>query len=439
MAFDLPGSQFIGVDSSARQVDDANAAAAALGLGNLRVECASLEAITADWGTFDYIICHGVFSWVEPPVQDRILQIAATQLTPHGVAYISYNTYPGWHLRESVREMMRYHAGQFTEAQEKVDQARALLSFLASATEQSGAYGQLLRAEVDRLDRSPDSYLFHEHLERTNAPTYFHQFMERAGHAGLQYLAEASVTDMLTAHFPPHVAETLERISPDLLHLEQYMDFVRNRQFRQTLLCRADAHPSRALTADILHGCFLSSAVTAETPVDLTPGTTVTFTDGARRAGVSAPATKAAFAILMDSWPRAVDFDELCARSLTRVAGLLGDAAIEEARAAMMTDLFGAVMYGVISLHTRQLSCVSTLSDRPRAHPVAAWLARTSDLIVNAHHAMVQLPATDLDLLRLSNGERSVEEISSSVPESGSPAKVVEGLARLVRHGLLIG
>ena len=118
------------------------------------------------------------------------------------MAYVSYNTYPGWHMREMVRHMMRYHAGQFADPREQVEQARALLTFLASASADTGPYGQLLTAEVERLGRAPDSYLFHEHLERTNLPIYFHQFIERAEHAGLQYLSEAVVSEMLTSHFP---------------------------------------------------------------------------------------------------------------------------------------------------------------------------------------------------------------------------------------------
>src|SRR4029450_2624278 len=111
---------------------------------------------------------------------------------------------------------------------DQIAEARALLDFLASASSDSEPYGQLLRRAVERLSRSPDSYLFHEHLEPTNSPLYFHQFAERAERAGLQFLAEADVTDMLSSVFPPAIAATVERISPDLLHLEQYMDFVRN-------------------------------------------------------------------------------------------------------------------------------------------------------------------------------------------------------------------
>src|SRR6185436_718710 len=319
MALNLPGSEFVGIDLSRRQVEDAQSAIGELGLRNIRIEQASILDVGDDWGSFDYIICHGVFSWVDAEVQEKILAIASRNLAATGVAYVSYNTYPGWHVRDMVRHMMRYHAGQFSEPREQVEQARALLTFLATASRDTGPYNQLLVGEAERLGRSPDSYLFHEHLERSNSPIYFHQFIERAARAGLQFLSEAVVSEMLTSHFPALVAATLERISPDLLHLEQYMDFVRNRQFRQTLLCHDACRPVRTLNPDVLDGLMLSSAAVADTAApDLAPDVPVVFTNGSKRAQIASPSTKAALTILMERWPRAIDVTELCDLSMQR-------------------------------------------------------------------------------------------------------------------------
>src|SRR5262249_61748376 len=105
----------------------------------------SILDVGPDFGTFDYILCHGVYSWVPPAVQDKILAICRQHLSPDGVAYISYNTYPGWHLRGMVREMLRYHVRQFSEAAARVQQARAFLEFLAQAVGETGTpFGQLL-------------------------------------------------------------------------------------------------------------------------------------------------------------------------------------------------------------------------------------------------------------------------------------------------------
>jgi tRNA G46 methylase TrmB len=65
MAANLPDSEFVGIDLSQRQVDEAHDAVGALGLRNIRIEQASILEVDEGWGQFDYLLCHGVFSWVE--------------------------------------------------------------------------------------------------------------------------------------------------------------------------------------------------------------------------------------------------------------------------------------------------------------------------------------------------------------------------------------
>ena len=443
MAFNLPASEFVGVDASRRQIDEGRKVVREIGLGNVRLEPASILDIDDGWGMFDYIICHGVYSWVEPPVQDQILRIAARNLVPAGVAYVSYNTYPGWHMREMVRHMMQYHSAQFSDPLDQMQQARALLSFLASATSSSGAYGDFVAAEADRAARAADSYLFHEHLERTNLPIYFHQFVERAGARGLQFLSEAAVSEMLTTHFPAPVAETLERISPDIVHLEQYMDFVRNRQFRQTLLCHDGQRPVRELSADALHGLLVSSPIRCEAPaIDLAPGVAMAFTRDSRRADVTNPATKAALALVMDMWPRAVDVDALCERAIDRAAPLLGGTPPAEAVRVMLDELFGAVMYGLLDLHTVSPPCVNRPSDAPRAHPVASFQAHAGSLVANAHHQVLDLDELSLAILKLADGVRTRGEMLAALRDTLDPElpddRFEATLSTLVRNALFV-
>jgi methyltransferase-like protein/SAM-dependent methyltransferase len=424
MAFNLPGSEFVGIDYSRRQVDEAQATIAALGLRNIRIDAASILDVDDSWGMFDYIICHGVFSWVEPRVQEGILQIAGGNLAPNGVAYVSYNTYPGWHMREMIRHMMRYHAAQFADPREQVEQGRAMLRFLAASAQGKAWYTQLLADEADRAARAPDSYVYHEHLERTNQPLYFHQFVERASRAGLQFLSEAVVGDMLTSHFPGPVSETLERISPDILHLEQYMDFLRSRQFRQTLLCREHAHPRRALTADILRGLQVSSPAVADRAPDLDDASPAVFTSGSRRAEITKPATKAALTLLMDEWPRAIAVDTLCEIAVDRARPYQAGVSPDDAGNATLEDLFGAAMYGMINLHTQPPPCTNRPSDTPRAHPVAAFQAHSGSIVVNAHHSPVDLDPLSLDVLKLANGTRRRSDMIDALAERGAGGQV---------------
>src|SRR5712692_4297077 len=95
MALSLPGSSFLGIDSSARQIEMGQAAVAAVGLGNVQLRQMDIRQVTPELGEFDYIIAHGVFSWVPKDVRDQLLTICKQNLAPNGVAFVSYNVYPG--------------------------------------------------------------------------------------------------------------------------------------------------------------------------------------------------------------------------------------------------------------------------------------------------------------------------------------------------------
>ena len=116
MAINLPNSQFLGIDLSARQIADGQAMIKKLGLQNIELRHANILDVDDSYGMFDYILCHGVYSWVSPEAQEKILSICSKNLKPMGVAYVSYNVYPGWHMFGMIRDMMIYHAGRFSNS-----------------------------------------------------------------------------------------------------------------------------------------------------------------------------------------------------------------------------------------------------------------------------------------------------------------------------------
>ena len=82
MAATLPRSSFLGIDLSGRQIAAGQKMIERLGLENVELRQMDIADVGEDFGTFDYIICHGVYSWVPPPVQDKILEICARRLAP---------------------------------------------------------------------------------------------------------------------------------------------------------------------------------------------------------------------------------------------------------------------------------------------------------------------------------------------------------------------
>src|SRR5262249_8827223 len=125
-------------------------------------------------------------------------------------------------------------------------------------------YSSLLKVETEFLKQSEDWYLYHEHLEEINAPMYFHQFIERAQKHGLRFLGESMLRQMVPGNYPQEVEQVLQRLAPDIIFMEQYMDFLRNRMFRKRLLGLPQHQPQYSLNPDRLLGLHLASPLKPE-------------------------------------------------------------------------------------------------------------------------------------------------------------------------------
>src|SRR5262249_22085621 len=148
-------------------------------LQNVRLEKADLADLRLPARSFDYVICHGVFSWVPPAVQGAILGLIGRCLRDGGVAAVSYNVLPGWHLRNPVKDILRFYARIDGGIQERVARARAALAAVDTYTGR-GAYGALLRTEARQLAKIPSSYILGEFLTEHNHPIQFLDFLAAA-------------------------------------------------------------------------------------------------------------------------------------------------------------------------------------------------------------------------------------------------------------------
>jgi methyltransferase-like protein len=425
MAWAMPESTFVGVDLSARQIDDGRAVVAELGLPNCDLRAMSITEIGPDAGQFDYVLAHGVYSWVPPHVQEAILDVCRDHLSPHGVAYVSYNTYPGWHARAAIREMLWYHAGRFADPADRIREARGLLAFLADAVPADDAgFGSLVRRELALLRMTPDTYLLHEHLEEFNEPLYFHQFAGRAAAKRLQYLGEAQVTSMMPGRFGAETERTLRAISPDLLHMEQYMDFLRNRMFRQTLLCRADVPLDRALRPEAVFGFRIASPASA---ADAAPGA-APEPEGTRHFRAPAGATLttrdplmvAAMTHLGAQWPRPVAFDELLDAAKV-------EPPTDGERRQLATRLLHCYASGLTEFSLAPPRMVADVSDRPIASPYARARAKDGLKVTNLRLESVALTAPSQLVLRQLDGRHDrpalVALVADWIDRNASPGR----------------
>jgi methyltransferase-like protein/trans-aconitate methyltransferase len=416
MAQDSPASRFVGIDASARQIAEGWKTIDLLGLKNIQLKHLDILEVGDDLGEFDYIVSHGVFSWVPPRVQNKMLEICQRLLAPNGVAYISYNTYPGWHIRGVVRDMMIYRGMQFAQPDDRLARAKSLVEFVAKATQGADTpYARLLQNELKIIGQMEDYYLHHEHLEENNQPLYFHEFAKKLAVNGLQYLGEADFSTMVATNFSAEVAKTLNELGAhDILQMEQYMDFVRCRYFRKTLICRSGVRLSRSLTPAVVRPLLLASdAAPAGGETALDPARTVAFqTPAGHKISCRSPLTKAALRALQGEWPMPVAFNDLLARSAIEVAkaGLAVDAA--SADEFLAGEMLTAMAAGVVEWRVTPAPYSATVGQTPAATPFARLQASRGYKATNLRGESVSIDELHRQTLKLLDGKRDAAQIA---------------------------
>ncbi|MCA9088368.1 MAG: methyltransferase regulatory domain-containing protein [Planctomycetaceae bacterium] len=429
VADQYPNAALLGIDGSEKQIDSGRQLLEKAGLGNVELRCQNILDFTAD-KPFDYIIAHGVYSWVPDSVQRKILDIVRDHLSPRGVAYISYNTYPGWRMRGMIRDIMRYRASQYEEPAEQLAQARGLLTFLTNSVKaENNAYGLMLRSELESIGRADDSYLMHEHLEAINEPVYFHQFHERLKSHGLQYVGEADFGVMSLENFPDQVRGMLQSVARDRIELEQYMDFLRNRAFRQTIVTHANQRVDTSPNPQRLQRMRVaSSAVPEGDSIDVRSSDSAILQRRGSKLTTTSPVVKAAMMHLQKAWPSSLPFTELAATSRSFIAGrpvpvdqeVMSD--VSQSLAKTMLRCFATSM---IDLHISEPSFRREPSDKPLASPLARAQASEQASATNRLHEHMALDDIQRFVLRRLDGQHDRESLVRDAAEAVSRGDLV--------------
>ena len=423
MAVQLPNARIVGIDLSQKQIDDGNRTVDSLGLKNIQLVAGDFNSLDASFGKFDYILCHGVFSWVPPHAQERIFEIFRDFLTPNGIAYVSYNAFPGWFMRGMIRQMMLYHTSGVASRSERPQQARALLSFLVDSTEgQETPFAKFLKSELDMLAKQSDSYLLHEHLEDNNHPMFFYEFVKLLGKFDLQFVSESSLASMVTSNLPPKAAEALTKLTSDLYQRSQYTDFVTNRMFRQSLLTHNDAKPNRhvdpsSIVAGRFSGVFrLNDAAQAN---NLDNETEVTFVcSNGRQMQTKNLVLKALLYTMMDHSPSTLSQQELYEGIHKRIANLLTIGEREEAsiRHLISHNMLEMLVRGDIEMRFLPDRFLRDVPECPKVSKLAMHQAK-SGLVTNLRHGILNLDAFTQAIISAFDGTRNREQLISHLED----------------------
>ena len=453
MALQLPGSVFLGIDLAASPILKGRQQISDLGLANIRLEEADVMEFSTQSGPFDYIIAHGLYSWVPPAVQQKILEIVQTCLTGQGVAYISYNTMPGGHFRMMLREMMQYHVRELASPEKQVSQGASLIQLIAKAQIEPNSYGILLQQEWDqRLSQRTPEAIFHDELGEYNTNLYFHEFMAQAAHHRLQFLAEAEFAEMHPANFQPGVGGLLQQLEDDILARQQYLDFLKGRRFRQTLLCHDSAPIDRTIPPERIMSLLVASS--AEPSAPLTPKTLdspVQFCGPQHSSLTTAhPLIKATLLCLGENWPLPLSFEALWEMAQARLIAQGSTSPFDTLadRIDLAKTLFLCYQRGLVELHSWAPSLTLKPGDQPMVSPLARLQTSQGSMITTLCHTSVEISgALEEKLLQLLDGTRdrsmvlkALEETilsgQATLPQNGEPTHEVAKVRPLLAAGL---
>jgi methyltransferase-like protein len=428
LAAQFPGSNFVGVDLAESQVADGQRVAQELGLANIRFEAMDICEVPRSWGEFDYIICHGVYSWVPDHVRSRILEIAATQLSSQGLGFISYNTYPGWHARGMLRSMMKRVIRPGSPA-EMAAAAREFLQMYLTRIPHDAPLRPWVQSELSLLIGLSDRYIYFEHLVEENTPFYFADFVADAQAHGLSYVADADPTTSVVEQIGAQHHEVLDTYGDDPIAAEQMVDYLTTRYFRRSLICRSDAAVQppglvqtgqdqdghRPPMAERLRGSWLCVDASDDV-VDLGEGVEVSMEEGDNIVITSSDIHGSAISwILAESRPSAVGFEDLVQIASDRL-GLPADAQFIEQLASRAWRLFHR---GKITIGFWPRPHLTEVPERPQTSALARYQAQQGEeCVTTMSHERMLVDSLDRLLLEFADGTHTISDLHAQAIEA---------------------
>ncbi len=405
LAWRWPESRCVGVELSRVQAEAGAAFIRHLGLSNVRIVHGDLAALPGDLGEFDYIVAHGVFSWVPPAVQQALLELCRRHLSPHGIAYLSFNVEAGWNPLQPLRTALTERTAADLPAPARFEQALRVLDELEAEWSDP-----VLLKEIAYLKSAAPSYLFHEYLAEFNAPMRFAEFAAQLDTHGLRYIGEAGPRRAVV-ELEDGWGLIPESMAGRWLDAEAALDEALATRFRRAVIARADAPCAQPPQAEALSGLAFYADVRSDEEIDLGEATGQRFVNPAGNTfPVSLPAMKAAAMALTAAYPGALDYAALlsAARQVMAEFGVGGE--VDEA--GFCEALFQLVIvHGVMPTVSAGTADVE-LEARPCAHALARLQAKSPGWIVSgARHVAMDLDPSGRALLGLLDGSRTIEEL----------------------------
>jgi Predicted methyltransferase regulatory domain len=344
--------------------------------------------------------------------------VCRERLTPQGVAYMSYNAYPGCHIRDLFREVMRYHTRHITDPVARAAEARRIVEMMAASGEDDDPIHQLTVAELELIERKSTGGLTHDDLNETFHSLYFHEFAALAESHGLQFLHEAVYNEGQ----PPPVMSQDGRALLDQATVrgfgeyEQYLDFLKLRRFRQSLVVHREAAIDRSSPQVAMDRFHYAAQLERKRS-----GEAIEFTNRATKAAVGTgdPLTIGALDRIGAAWPATVPF-----------AQLLDDPAGDGDRLKQALERYFAA--GIVDVQATPRIAATRISERPEVWSYPRWQAESGPFITPLTLNGIRMEDPNIRKLVLAaDGTRTLDELGVLMGDRAQVEKALLGAAQL--------
>ncbi len=396
MAAGMPDATFVGVDRSRVQIDEAAAIARAAELANVTLRADDFEAVQ-ERASFDYVIAHGLCSWIPPEARRALFQTIAASLAPRGIAYVSFNVLPGWYDRMAARDWLETFGAPDT-ARASLDELRSFVS------PELASYRASLERVAARIAETEPAYVAHEYFAAEHHPQRVKDFLNEAEQAGLRYLGDAIAQQTAFELAPEALVSRTRDVSAR--DAQQLLDFARATAFRRTLLVRAETCDAAGWRwSPMLDPSALSK-------MSVTSRLMPTETEGELAYG-----------------DLTVQVGEHALRAMQEIARVAPRAAAIDA--SWREELFDVwLATQAIDLHLHSPVIADGSSERSRACPIARWHAAHRGAITNRwHHEVVLKDDIAKWVLARLDGTRTADDLARELV-GGDLARPAQGFAR---------
>jgi SAM-dependent methyltransferase len=414
LAFYDRDSEYVGVDGSEVHIRRAKEASHLFGFNNLNFAHKDLRLFAQEQGEpFDFIIVHGLYSWVPEDVRSSIRTILQSRLSANGLAYVSYNTFPGWKVRGVVRETLQRHTEQLSNLHEKAQKARAMARFFAAKVKTgTHPYQPLLTWEYELAGNSSDSTLIHDYLADVNDAFWFRDFMAGIQQVGLAYVADAWYQQpggLVTSRQHEELAELkLER-----LLLEESVDMLTYRQLRASLLCHQGQEQATPDPNALLDEVFLACSLTnSSDPFRLERGVPEVFRDArGTETKLESPLAKVVFWLLANLWPGGGTLSSLVEQANQLLAAQSLAQGTPDEVVELKKTIYDHVLSGHVVQRYQEPASRVPLGPHPKATRLARWEAERHEHLSTPMHLVIPVDYFHRQVVRRLDGTKSEEQL----------------------------